>query len=315
MKLLTNFSIITFFIFVLGSCCNDKDESKNDLGNLTIHPQLQNLKKPDIVLNILENGLFNSNIINSIYLDNYNNTSRKWDFNVFDNSNRIKSIKFTNPNNLCQNAILNYYYENNLISKIEIISVNVCQEFNTKRELKYNYEQNLLVSIFAKYYYSDINTTNKLTEVGEDYFSYNPNGTIAEIYSNIRPASEPVHGYQKKSFLYDSNNNVIEVKQEEYNSNTYNYKFIFDYNNEINPLKGIYVFSGEIGGLPNYGIESSLGPIFLSNNCIKSVKSEPLNSQNNFDNTLILTTNLSNQKITDFGSEASYQYWFRNYVN
>lgn len=315
MKILINFSIFAFFLFVLGSCNNDKDDLKNDSNNFAIHLQLQNLKKPDVVLNIIEKGLFNSSIINSINFNNYNDTPKKWKFEVFENSNRIKTITFINPHYLCQNSVCNFYYENNLITKVETVSVNVCQDFSTKTEFKYNYEQNVLVSIFAKYYYSDLKTSNSLIQVGENYFSYNPDGTIAEIYSDIRPASEPLYGFQKKSFLYDLNKNVIEVKQEEYNSNTYDKKYIFEYNNEINPLKGIYIFSAIIGGLPNYGFESSLGPIFLSNNCIKSVKSEYLHSQSHFDNTINFTTNLSNQTIADFGSESNYQYWFRNYVN
>jgi hypothetical protein len=163
--------------------------------------------------------------------------------------------------------------------------------------------------------YSDQNVTKKIIFVGENYFSYNLNGTIAEIYSDFREVNEPLQGYQKKSFTYDSNNNVVEVTQEEYNSNTYDKKYIFTYNNEINPLKGIYLFSTERNILPDYGFESSLGPIFLSNNCVKSVRSEYINLPQNFDNTINFTTNLSNGNIVDFGSEPGYQYWFRNYVN
>lgn len=309
-----NYLILAFLVLFV-SCCSDKGEIQNNSSNVEIHSQLLNLKKPDVILNVIENGLFNSTIINSINFNDYNNNQKTWNFDVFANSNRIKSITFINPNNSCITSVCNFNYENNLISKVDIIDVDICQKYSVIRELKYNYEQNLLISIFAKYINKDVNGNKTLTQVGENYFSYNPNGTIAEIYSDIRPASEPLYGYQKKTFFYDSNNNVIEVQQQQYNSNTYDQKFIFEYNKEINPLKGIYVFSGIIGGLPNYGFESSLGPIFLSNNCIKSVKSQYLNNTNNFDNTIILTTNSISQKILDFGSEESYQYWFRNFIN
>lgn len=304
-------------IFILLSSCTDKDDFVVEtIITPEIHPQLRNLKKPDIVLNTIEKGLFNSIKINSIHFNNYNDTPRHWTFETFPGTTRIHKIVTSNPNYLCAESTDTFYYENDLISKIISIENNVCLEFSLKREFTYNYDQNVLISIFAKYYYSDAKSTNVLGQIGENYFSYNSNGTIAEIYSDIRPASDPtIYGYQKKTLTYDANNNVKEVKQEDYYSNTYDQKYIFEYDEKINPLKGIYIFSAVLGGMPNYGVESSLGPIFLSNNCIKSVRSEYLNHPNNFNNIKYFTTTISNQKTSYFGTDLSYQYWFRNYIN
>ncbi|CAM3801041.1 hypothetical protein FLGE108171_15435 [Flavobacterium gelidilacus] len=306
------YRFIYYFLIILSLSCSKDDEAKTI--NNSLHPQLANLKKPDVILNNIEKGLFNSNIINSINFQNYNNTPKNWDYEVLENSNRIKSITYSTPY-ICENTVLSFFYENNLISKIESVRKNVCSDFTITNEFIYNYEQNVLISISAKYMYSDLNISNKLIQVGENFFSYNPTGTIAEIYSDIRPVNEPLVGYQKKSYTYDTDNNVIEVKQEEYNSHTYDKRYIFTYNNKTNPLKGIYLFSGLSSILPNYGFESSLGPIFLSNNCINSVRSEYINLPQNFDDTINFTTNLLNQNIIDFGSSPDYQYWFRNYVN
>ena len=307
---------ILFVFVVLSSCTKDDDVNIEPIKASEIHPQLRNLKKPNVVLNTIEKGLFNAFVINSIYFNNYNNTPRQWNFETFTNTNRIHKIITSNPNYICAVNTDTFYYENDLISKIISIENNVCLEFSLRREFIYKYDQNVLISIFAKYYYSDATSTNVLAQIGENHFSYNSNGTIAEIYSDIRPGSDPViNGYQKKTLSYDNNNNVIEVKQEEYHSNTYDKKYIFEYADKVNPLKGIYIFSGVLGGMPNYGVESSLGPIFLSNNCIKSVRSEYLNQQNNFNDTKFFTTTTSGQTIINFGSEMNYQYWFRNYIN
>ena len=301
---------------MLSSCTDNDDFVSETIKAPEIHPQLRNLKKPDIVLNTIEKGLFNSIKINSIHFNNYNDTPRHWNFETFPGTTRIQKIITSNPNYLCAVSTDTFYYENDLISKIISIENNVCLEFTLKREFTYNYDQNVLISIFAKYYYSDAKSTNVLGQIGENHFSYNSDGTIAEIYSDIRPGSDPtIYGYQKKTLTYDKNKNVIEVKQEEYNSNTYDQKYIFEYDENSNPLKGIYIFSAVLAGMPNYGFESSLGPIFLSNNCIKSVRSEYLNHQNNFNNIQYFTTSISNKKGGSFGSELNYQYWFRCYIN
>lgn len=307
-----NCILISFFIIFI-SCSNNDNEIKNEVP--TTHPQLVNLQKPDVNLKIIENGDFNSNIINSISYINFNNKQQISNFEVFENTKRIKRITIHNPDYLCITSISNYYYENNVVSEIEIIDEDVCNDYTRIIELKYNYELDVLTSIFISYYYLDVNNSKKLMQVGENYFSYNPNGTIAEIFYDIRLAYEPLYGYAKLSYLYDSNNNVKEVKQENYYSNTYDQKYIFEYSDDINPLKGIYIFSGGGLGLNNFGVESNLGPVFLSNNCIKSVKSEYLYHPNNFDNTKFFTTNSINNKILDYGSEPNYQYWFRNYIN
>jgi hypothetical protein len=308
----STFSFIYIILIVLNFSCSVDEESKAI--NNSLHPQLANLKKPNIKLNNIEKGLFNSSTINSINFQNYNSTPKKWIYEVFENSNRIKSITYSTPY-ICENIVISFSYENNLISKIESVRNNTCLEFTATDEFIYNYEENVLVSISAKYMYSDLNVTKKILRVGENYFSYNLNGTIAEIYSDFRDVNDPLVGYQKKSYAYDSNNNVIEVTQEEFNANTYDKRYFFTYNNEINPLKGIYIFSTLSHILPNYGFESSLGPIFLSNNCINSVRSEYINLPHNFDNTINFITNVSNGKIVDYGSELGYQYWFRNYIN
>jgi hypothetical protein len=308
----STFFFIYIFLVILNFSCSEDDQ--DIVISNSLHPQLANLKKPNIILNNIEKGLFNSSIINSINFQNYNGTPKNWIYEVFENSNRIKSITYSTPY-ICENVVISLSYENNLISKIESVRNNTCLEFTVTDEFIYNYEENVLVSISAKYMYSDLNVTKEIIRIGENYFSYNLNGTIAEIYSDLRNVNEPLVGYQKKSFTYDSNNNVIEVTQELFHSNTYDKRYFFTYNDEINPLKGIYLFSSLASTLPNYGFESSLGPIFLSNNCIKSARSEYINSPQNFDNTINFTTNLSNGKIVDFGSEPGYQYWFRNYVN
>jgi hypothetical protein len=303
--------------FIMLSSCTDNDDLAVETSKeAKIHPQLRNLKRPSVVLNTIEKGLFNSIKINTINATNYNNTQRTWKFETFPDTDRIHKITTSNPNYLCAFSTDTFYYENDLISKIISIENNVCLEFTLKREYTYHYDQNVLISIFAKYYYSDAKSTNVLAQIGENHFSYNSDGTIAEIYSDIRPGSDPtIYGYQKKTLTYDKNKNVIEVKQEEYNSNTYDQKYIFEYDENSNPMKGIYIFSAALAGMPNYGFESSLGPIFLSNNCIKSVRSEYLNHQTNFNNIQYFTTSISNKKGGSFGSELNYQYWFRCYIN
>ena len=85
-----------------------------------------------------------------------------------------------------------------------------------------------------------------------------------EIYSNHRGGDSKVYGYQKKTLKYDSCGNVIEVRREEYDTSQYDEKYTFEYDNSLNPLKGLYIISSVQAEIPGYGYASSLGPRFLS---------------------------------------------------
>jgi hypothetical protein len=305
--------LVSAVLFI--SSCSKKDSITKK--QITPKPQILNLKKPDKILNDIAKGEFHSQTINSVHFKNFNDIPKIWYFEVFPNTNKIKTIRFNrNPNApfLCEETTMYYKYKDNLIDEIESVRIDVCLAFKATILFKYNYENSVLISITAKGYYSDSIVVNKLMLVGENYFSYNPDGTIAEIYGDMRSVTEPLYGYGKTTLLYDSNKNVIEAKAEDFFSNTYDKKYTFEYDNNINPLKGVYIFSWVLSTLPNNGVESLLGPNFLSNNCIKSVKSENLNRPTPFPETKLFTSNKVNNKIIDFGSDPNYPFWFRNYI-
>lgn len=306
--------IIQVVVFLFATSCS----KKNSVSRPQITPKIQvlSLKKPDTILNDIAKGEFHSQIINSIHFKNYNDIPKIWYFEVFPNSNKIKTIKLNNRPNapfLCEETIYYFKYKNNLIDEIESIRTDFCLRYTAPILFKYNYENNVLISITAKGYYSDSIVINKLMLVGENYFSYNPDGTVSEIYSNMRSINEPLYGYNKITLVYNSEKNVIEARGEDFFSNTYDQKYTFEYDNNINPLKGLFIFSWVLNTLPSNGEESTIGPNFLSNNCIKAVKIEYVNRPTPFPQTKLFSSNKVNNRISDFGSDPNYLYWFRNY--
>lgn len=312
-------TIIFFKYFLLLVCsiyftgCEDDSELHSVEEQIKTHPQLQNLQKPDIILNQISNGIFYSDVINVIDLKNNLGKHFVWEFKTFENTKRIESITFKNPTYICVNGIATFFYKNDLIDKIEFKSTNVCLEFETKKIIQFNYDSGVLMSLFFKGYYKNEKTPEKLMSLGENFFSYNKNGTIAEMFTSIREVYEPLTGYNKFTFTYNDNN-IIETKQEFYGDSRYDLKHTYTYDSNLNPLKGIFIFSSFLAEMPQYTFESTFGPVFLSNNCLKSSKRDYLYSQNNADTTIPFQNIVENGKIISFGSAPEYPRWFKNEI-
>jgi hypothetical protein len=147
--------------------------------------------------------------------------------------------------------------------------------------------------------------------IAENHFSYNPNGTIAEIYSDFRPVREPLYGYSKASFQYDENQNVISLTGERFFRNDYDKKCTFTYDSIPNPFKGLYI----AGSFQRPGLKSaSIGPFFLSNHNVTQVKEEYLNKPDKDPKFEYFVVNTDKKKVTDYGNDPDDKYWFRYYI-
>lgn len=306
------FLLLVCSIYFIG--CEDESELQSVEEQIKTHPQLQNLQKPDVILNPISKGVFYSDVITLIQKTSISGNNSNWHFKTYENSNRIESITFEDPTYICIESVATFFYKNELIDKIELKSINTCLEFETTKIIQFNYDTDVLMSLFFKGYYKDEKTPEKLMSVGENFFSYNKNGTIAEMFTSIREVYEPLTGYQKLTFTYNDNDNVIETKQEFYGDSRYDAKYSFTYDTNLNPLKGIYFFSSLLVQMPQYSFETALGPIFLSNNCLKSSKRDYLYTQNNADTTIRFENIVENGKVISFGSAPDYARWFKNEI-
>ncbi|RZK09182.1 MAG: hypothetical protein EOO43_21250, partial [Flavobacterium sp.] len=97
--------------------------------------------------------------------------------------------------------------------------------------------------------------------IEENYFSYNIDGTIAEMYTDFRTNTELFNGYQKFTYEYNVDKNVISYTQENFYSNTYDQKYTFTYDKNLNPFKGFFIALSS--RKPSLGFESAAGPFFL----------------------------------------------------
>lgn len=294
--------LINILFLILTSCCNEDDNIQT---NSEVNIPLPELKNPTIILNDIGKGEIIGSKIASIYYENYNATPYSMNFEYVANTNKIKKFNYVNPNYSCQTTTLNYFYRNdNFIDKIVLKTINTCGlEYEINKTYNYNYEKGVLKSIKMD--------NNSLIE--NIYFSYNPDGTVAEMYTDQRPKSDPhFYGYQKFSYEYDANKNVTSFKQEDYSTNKYDHKYTFTYDNKLNPFKGFFITLS--ARRPSLGFMSGAGPFFLSQNNITSIKEEYINSTPNpiFE---YYNLNFKNNNLLDYGNDKEDPYWFRYYVN
>lgn len=287
------------FLFLI-SCCK---EDENIQTNLVVNAPLPELKNPDVILNDIGKGEIIGSKITSIYYQNYNSTPYNINFEYLNNTNKIKKLNYVNPNYLCETTTLNYFYRNdNYIDKIVLKTINTCLEYEVNKTFNYNYENGVLKSI----------KMDNVSLIENIYFSYNPNGTVSEMYIDSRPKSETnIYGYQKFSYEYDINKNVTSFKQEDFSTNQYDHKYTFTYDNKTNPFKGFFITLS--ARRPSLGFTSGAGPFFLSENNITSIKEEYINITASpifeyFD------LNFQNNNLIDYGNDSNNQYWFRYYV-
>jgi hypothetical protein len=265
-------------------------------------PELHN---PDVILNDIATGKISGPKMARIYFENYNDTPyRIYIEYVGDDTDRIKKLTYINPNYTCEVTTLTFTYRiaDEFIDKVALNTVNTCLEYEVNKIFNYNYEHGVLKSIKMD---NDAFFENV-------YFSYNPDGTVAILYRDSRPKSDPTfYGYQKFIYTYDANKNVTSYVREDFSSNQYDQKYTFTYDNTTNPFRGFYISSSV--RKPSLGFSSSAGPFFLSRNNIASVKEEYVNIEaipvmEYFDVTLY------QNKIVDYGNDGANQYWFRYYL-
>ena len=271
-----------------------------------------NFKRPDVIRNDLAKGDFRNGIVTYIDTENSAYVRREWRFQVEDGTSRVKNLSMVAPPYLCEKTEIKFQYlADGFIDQIISARKDSCAEYVSKWVYKYNYEEKLLVSIVGKNYYTSATADNLYMNISEDFFTYHPDGRVHEIYSTHREASNKNYTYHKISLIYDRNDNVIEVIREGHETGQYDEKFTFTYDDNKNPLEGLYIF-GNLQ-LPSYGYAGSLGPRFLSKNCIKAIKSEYLyHSQNpRID---YYDSKTRDNKVIDFGYRISSIDWMRYFI-
>ena len=303
-----------FFLVLLTSCTKREEIAVPEAEKPVINMPIPTLKRPDIILNELAKGDFHNGNITYIDTENSANVRREWRFQVGGNSNQINGLSMVSPPYLCEKTELTFKYNSsNFIDEIVSVRTNSCLEFSSKWVYKYNYEDKLLVSIIGKNYFTSSTANSVSFQMCENLFSYYPDGKVHEIYSRFGEVGINNNGYQKKTLQYDSLGNVVEVTREEHTTSNYDEKYTFEYEDKLNPLKGIYIISSIQAELPGYGYASSLGPRFLSRNCVKSIKSEYLHQTKSprleyFDSQVV------NNRVVDFGHRTSSTDWMRYFI-
>ena len=258
--------------------CNNDDDSWTAMDN-TQHTPPTGLKRPDVILNDIAKGTFNNGVLQSVYKETYTNLNYTWLFTTDELGERIKSMIYEHS---CETTSFTYFYNtSNLIDSIVSVRYSPCTEVELKWVHHYNYDDGLLISITGKSYLTSDNATNKLMMVGENYFSYHPDGNVAEIYFDLRSPGVIFKGYSKFVYEYDEHNNVASVTRKEFGNDTYDQKYTYEYDDNINPFRGIYVASNHWVTMPSLDYEAYIGPDFLSGNCVKSVKEEYVNNPSN----------------------------------
>lgn len=284
--------ILILLIIVIS--CNNDDES-----NIKVNQNpsdLLVLLDPEINLNVISTGELQKKII-SITSENYlDNPPDTYSFEYIPNSNKISTIFYTG-NNTCENETNTFFYNSeNMIDRVENLKIRHCPpEFQSTTVYKYNYINGILKSVIG----------NNESFIYETFFSYNPNGTIKEFYTNLRPKSETIWGYNKSSLIYDANYNVIEVIGTDYYDSTYDSKTNFEYDDQINPLKGLFVSNIFNRPLNSFN--------YLNSNNIKSIKSSYLNLP--IDPTFnYYQTNFISDDLIHYGDIEGYPYWREYYI-
>lgn len=290
--------LITVLFFLLISC--DKDDDNG--GTNQVLTPLPELRNPDIILNDIAKGEIASRV-SSVRYQNYNGTPYVYYFSYFNDSNKIKMLEYVNPNYTCETTTLTYSYRNDgFIDKIVLLTINTCLEYEIHKTYNYNYENGVLKSI----------KMDNESLIENIYFSYNPDGTVAIMYTDLRPKSETnIYGYQKFTYKYDENKNVTSFTQEDFSTNQYDHKYTFTYDDKPNAFKGFFITLS--ARRPSLGFSSGAGPFFLSQNNITSVKEEYINvaHQPSFE---YFDLNFQNDYLIDYGNDSMNQYWFRYYI-
>lgn len=266
--------LLLFVLLVVISC--DKDD--NNIKNPLVHYELGfELDEPDIILNEIAKGELDKSI-NSILLLMYGNTERKWEFEYIENTDKISKMIYYKPHyQACEKDVFQFYYNSqNLIDSVVSKRKNYCNEFEVIRTYTFNYNNNgLLKSVFMDDKYS----------VSENYFGYYPNGKIKEIYNSVRDTYGISNlGIQK--FKYnDSFTNVTEV--EHISGSNYHYIYKYYYDNNQNPFKSTFIYSGVF--MPH------IGPAYLSENNVITMIERNVNNINGYEFTNDYLFNYSNE--------------------
>ena len=282
--------IIPILLLVIMSCSKDSetDDEKS-------YPFV--LDNPEVNLNIISSGELPYKI-HSITSDNYlNNPPDTYTLEYYGLTNKIKKV-FYQSNNLCENETNAFFYRSdNLISRVENLKIRHCEpEFQSVTTYNYNYEGDVLKSVIGR----------NESFIYEAFFSYNPNGTIKEIYTNSRPINETHYGYTKTKLAYDENYNVVEITGEDYYSPTYDSRTTIEYDNKINPLKGLFVMNIFNNPIKFFG--------YLNTNNSIYIKSEYLNIEAQPTENFYQTT-FEDQKLRSYGDIDGYPFWRQYFIN
>jgi hypothetical protein len=267
------------------SLTNDLNEIYNSL----------DLKNPDFIINEIAIGeIVPFKISNIISVNNANVPPNRYYFEYFQNTNKILNLITYNNNQCREEKSTIFYNSSNFISKVETITKDICQQNEFTTIYNFNYSNGVLKSVIS----------NNTSFIYEKYFSYYPNGKISIIYSVVRPKSDisPERQFIKSYFTYDLNGNVKTMENDQ--TDLYNIKTTYEYDNKPNPLKGFFI--NNIFGRP-----IQIAGILSENNII-SYKDEYTNFPNTppVDN-YIQYTYLNNKVINySFGVNSTY---FINY--
>lgn len=287
-------ALLTFLIF-FSSCNKDDNSTTGDAGQ---NPSdLLVLSDPEINLNIISSGELPKKISSITSANHLNNPPDTYLFEYIPNSNKIKKIFYTGSNT-CENETNTYYYNSeNIIDRVENLKIRDCPpEFQSTTIFKYNYKNGVLKSVIG----------NNESFIYETFFSYNPNGTIKEFYTNLRPKSETIWGYSKSILKYDNNFNVIEITGNDYYSSTYDGKSEFEHDNKINPLKGLFVSNNFNRPFNNFN--------YLNNNNVTRIKSDYINLPSN-PTINYYESNFLNDYLSYYGDLEGYPYWRKYFIN
>lgn len=287
---------IIFCLIILCCGCNNEDENPKSLTNdlNQIYNSLD-LKNPDFIINEIAIGEITPfKIENILSQNNVNVPPFRFYFEYLPNTNKISKITTYN-NNQCrvENSFI-YYNSSNYISKVETVTTDYCDPYEFTTTYNFNYINNVLKSVIS----------NNTSLIFEKYFSYYPNGKISTIYSTGRSKSDTTSERQfiKSYFTYDINGNVKTMENDQ--TDLYNIKTTYEYDDKPNPLKGFFI--NNIFGRPIYmaGI--------LSENNIISTKDEYTNFPKNAPVINYIQYNYLNNKVINysFGINGTY---FINY--
>lgn len=288
---------IIFFLllFLCYGCSEDNDNQKSATIDLNEIYKSLDLKNPDIILNEIAIGEIQPlRISNILSVNNVNVPPFRYYFEYLPNTNKISKL-FTYNNNQCREEISTIFYNSsNFISKVETLTKDFCQQNEFTTIYNFNYSEGVLKSVIS----------NNTSFIYEKYFSYYPNGKISTIYSVGKPKSDPspTRQFIKSYFTYDLNGNVKTMENDQ--TDLYNIKTTYEYDNKTNPLKGFFI--NNIFGRP-----IQMAGILSENNII-ATKDEYTNFPNIPPINNYIQYNYMNNNVINFSYGVNSTY-FINY--